>query len=102
MMTPELIKNLAALAQLDMTDQFTIENTQQALQNIFLLIDELNNVDVSNVEPLVFPLDILGNHFQPMRDDIAVNVDIQNAQLHIPSNAPLHEQGFYLVPKVID
>ncbi len=99
MITPELITNLATLSQLDISEKNTIAEAQQALQNIFTLIDAMNDVNVDDIDQLIFPLDILNNHYQPLRKDLDKE---NNAQLHMASNAPAHEDGFYLVPKVIE
>jgi aspartyl-tRNA(Asn)/glutamyl-tRNA(Gln) amidotransferase subunit C len=100
-MTPEILKQIANLAQLDITGQE--EDMNNAIQDIFSLINELSTVDTQNIEPLNFPLDILQDNYQPnyqpLRADEACAYDIKN---HIAINAPLSEDGFYLVPKVID
>ena len=96
-MTPELLKQIANLAQLDITGQE--EDMNSAIQEIFSLINELSTVETHDIEPLNFPLDILQENYQPLRADEAKAYNIKN---HIAINAPLSEDGFYLVPKVID
>ncbi len=96
-MTPEIIQQIANLAQLDITGQE--ENMKTAIEDIFLLINELSDVNTDNITPLNFPLDVLHENYQPIRADEAKDYDLKN---HMNINAPLSEDGFYLVPKVID
>jgi aspartyl-tRNA(Asn)/glutamyl-tRNA(Gln) amidotransferase subunit C len=96
-MTPEILQQIANLAQLDITGQE--QDMQNAIQDIFSLINQLSDVDTDNVAPLNFPLDVLHDNYQPIRADEAKSYDTTN---HMQINAPLSEEGFYLVPKVID
>lgn len=88
------LAGVATLARLQLNEQ---ESDQLAgrLNAILGLIDELQQADVSGLEPLSHPLEIS----QPLRDDIADNTDYRAAIL---AQAPASEGGCFLVPQVIE
>jgi aspartyl-tRNA(Asn)/glutamyl-tRNA(Gln) amidotransferase subunit C len=96
--TPDDIRRLARLARI------RVDDTEAAtfggdLSGIFGLIDQLQAVDTTGVEPLAHPLDAVLEGTQRLRDDHA-NADIDRAA-HL-GNAPQTEGGLFLVPKVIE
>jgi len=93
-MNPQIINQIADLSQIEIQD---MQATSNAITDIFALINQLQAMDTSDIEPLNFPLDILDKHFQPVRVD-KVLADVQKTI----ENAPLTEKDFFLVPKVID
>ena len=58
-------------------------------------VEDLAKVDVEGVEPMtsVIPMKL------PMREDVVTDGEIQALIL---ANAPLSEDGFFLVPKVVE
>ena len=55
----------------------------------------MNTIDTQHVEPMTHPHD----GFQRLRDDIVLEeVDLHETQ----KSAPKTDQGYYLVPKVIE
>ena len=62
---------------------------------ILKFVEALDEVDVDGVEPLtsVIPMRL------PMREDVVADGDIASLVL---ANAPLTEDGFFVVPKVIE
>ena len=90
----EQVDKIAQLARLQLSDAEREAYTGQ-LQNIIELVDQMNSVDTSQIEPLAHPLDAT----QPMRADVVTESD-QRSELM--SNAPAQEAGLFLVPRVIE
>lgn len=65
------------------------------LTSILDLVDQMQEVNTDNVEPLSHPLDAV----QRLRAD---NVTENNQRELLQSVAPAVEEGLFLVPKVID
>jgi len=90
----EDVRNIAHLARLHI-DEVDIDQYVTDLSSILDLVDEMNRVDSSGVEPLFNPLDAT----QRLRDDVVTEADQRDK---FQSIAPDVEQGFYRVPKVIE
>jgi aspartyl-tRNA(Asn)/glutamyl-tRNA(Gln) amidotransferase subunit C len=88
------VRRIARLARIAVTDA-EVPHLQTEINAILAFVEELSAVDVSGVEPMtsVIPMKL------PMRDDIVTDGEIEPAVL---VNAPLAEDGFFLVPKVIE
>ena len=88
------VRRIARLARIAVTDA-EVPHLQDELNAILAFVEELNAVDVSDVEPMtsVIPMKL------PMRDDEVTDGDIEPAIL---ANAPLVEDGFFVVPKVVE
>ena len=86
--------NIAQLARLKIEDQ-DIDGYTKTLSNILELVDQMQAVDTSNVEPLANPLDAT----QRLRADEITEANHRDDYQKI---APLTEAGLYLVPKVIE
>ncbi|MEJ6656254.1 MAG: Asp-tRNA(Asn)/Glu-tRNA(Gln) amidotransferase subunit GatC [Pseudomonas sp.] len=87
----EQIAHLARIAiQGDDADAITAK-----LSGIMGLIDQLQAVDTSGIEPLAHPLETT----QRLRAD---NVTETNQREVLQAIAPATEQGLYLVPRVIE
>ena len=88
------VKRVARLARIAVD-----ENESQAalaqLSGIFQLIEQMQAVDTSNVEPMPHAQEIMLR----LRDDVVTEAD-QHALFQ--SVAPQVEAGLYLVPKVIE
>ncbi|MFT6834657.1 MAG: aspartyl-tRNA(Asn)/glutamyl-tRNA(Gln) amidotransferase subunit C [Francisellaceae bacterium] len=89
----ETVKHLAKLAKLKVGKDNP--NLTQQLNNIFNLVEQVNEADTENLSPMSHPLDLS----QPLRDDIISEKNDRNNLMH---NAPETHEGFFLVPKVID
>jgi aspartyl-tRNA(Asn)/glutamyl-tRNA(Gln) amidotransferase subunit C len=102
-MCPELVmslsrsdvENIAHLARLSITEA---EATVYAgsLSKILGLVEQLNSVDVSTVEPMAHPL---AGQVQRLRED---QVTAEDQHEKFQRNAAKVEAGLYLVPKVIE
>ena len=88
------VKRVAHLARIAVTDEDAVK-MQAELNAILGFVEQLNEVDVEGVEPMtsVTPMDMR------MRDDVVTDGEKPDAVL---GNAPQSEDGFYLVPKVIE
>lgn len=91
---PQEVARIAHLARLALTPD---EEARYAgsLSNILKLVDQMQAVDTSGIEPMAHPLDAT----QPLRPDIVSESNHRDAYQHI---APAVQDGLYLVPKVIE
>ena len=97
-LTPDDLKRLALLARIAVSDS-EVNALQTQLNGIFGLIDELQAVDTTGIEPLSHPLDVIGDMAQRLREDRVTETDQRAANM---ANAPAEENGLFLVPKVLD
>jgi len=88
-----LINKLAELAKLEFNpaEKSAIKND---LQRMIRFVDKLNELDLSNTEPLLFMTD----ETNVLRDDEVNGMMSREAGL---KNAPDHDHRFFTVPKVI-
>jgi aspartyl-tRNA(Asn)/glutamyl-tRNA(Gln) amidotransferase subunit C len=88
------VRRIAHLARIEVSDAAT-PHLQREINAILKFVEALDSVDVEDVEPMtsVTPMQL------PMREDVVTDGDI--APLVI-ANAPLTEDGFFVVPKVIE
>ena len=88
------VNHLANLSYLSI-DQKQLVKTETDLLKIISLINEMMVIDTSSVYPMAYPHD----NYQRLREDIvSESVDREEMQ----ESAPKKEQGYYLVPKVIE
>ena len=90
----EDVRNIAHLARLHIDDA-DVERYAAELSSILDLVDQMNAVDTSGVEPLANPLDAT----QRLRDDEVTEIDQRDKFQQI---APDVADGLYRVPKVIE
>ena len=90
----EQVRRVAQLARLEISEA-EAEHTLGQLNRIFTLIEEMQAVDTTGVEPMAHAQD-LG---QRLREDRVTESDHRAA---FQSVAPETEAGLYLVPKVIE
>ncbi|WP_430301745.1 Asp-tRNA(Asn)/Glu-tRNA(Gln) amidotransferase subunit GatC [Pseudomonas aeruginosa] len=88
------VEKIAHLARLGLCEA-DLPRTTETLNNILGLIDQMQAVDTSGVEPLAHPLEAT----QRLRPDAVTETDHRDAYQTI---APAVEEGLYLVPKVIE
>jgi aspartyl-tRNA(Asn)/glutamyl-tRNA(Gln) amidotransferase subunit C len=88
------VRRIAHLARIEVSDVET-PHLQREINAILKFVEALDAVDVEGVEPMtsVIPMAL------PMREDVVTDGDI--APL-VTANAPLTEDGFFVVPKVIE
>ena len=88
------VEKIAHLARLGLNDA-DIPRTTEALNSILGLIDQMQAVDTTDIEPLAHPLEAS----QRLRADVVTETNHREAYQSI---APAVEDGLYLVPKVIE
>lgn len=92
--TKQDVLNVAHLARLTIPED-KLDNYVHNLSNILQLVEKLNEVDTSQVEPMSHPLDVT----QRLREDIVTETNQRELFLSL---APATEAGLYLVNKVIE
>jgi aspartyl-tRNA(Asn)/glutamyl-tRNA(Gln) amidotransferase subunit C len=88
------VRHIARLARIAVSDA-EVEALAPELNNILGWVEQLQEVDVSGVEPMTA---VIPNQ-QRFRDDEVTDGGIRDKVL---ANAPLAEHGFFAVPKVIE
>ena len=89
----ELIDKLSRLAMLHF-DEAEKEEIKTDLEKMIGFVDKLREVDTTGVEPLLH----ISPEINVLRMDVPGNMLTQAEALQ---NAPLHNDQFFLVPKVI-
>ncbi len=93
-LSPEAVRKIAHLARLNLSED-EVKLYAPQLSHILDFIEQMNQVDTTNVEPLAHPFDLT----QRLRPDAATEPNLRDKFQRI---APSVEAGLYLVPKVID
>jgi aspartyl-tRNA(Asn)/glutamyl-tRNA(Gln) amidotransferase subunit C len=88
------VKRIAHLARIAI-DETEAEAALAQLSGIFGLIEEMQSVDTTGVEPMAHAQDVMLR----LREDVVSEADRRSAYQAI---APQVENGLYLVPKVIE
>lgn len=91
---PATVRRIARLARLHL-DEPEVARFQQELDGIIGWIEQLNEVDVTDVQPLTGA----GQMALKMREDIVTDGNIPEKVL---ANAPERVGNFFTVPKVIE
>ena len=93
-LTQQDVLKVAHLARLAI-EPSEVEGFVKDLSQILELVEQMNAVDTTDVEPMAHPLDMS----QRLRDDEVSESDRRDLY---QQNAPQVEAGLYLVPKVIE
>jgi aspartyl-tRNA(Asn)/glutamyl-tRNA(Gln) amidotransferase subunit C len=90
----ETVRRIARLARIAVTED-DVPHLQGELNAILAFVEQLNEVDVEGVEPMtsVTPMAM------KKRQDVVTDGGYPQA---IVKNAPATEDGFFLVPKVVE
>jgi len=88
------VRRIAHLARIALTDA-EVPHLEGEINAILAFVEALGAVDVAGVEPMtsVIPMKL------PLRADVVTDGEIEGLVL---ANAPLTEDNFFLVPKVIE
>jgi aspartyl-tRNA(Asn)/glutamyl-tRNA(Gln) amidotransferase subunit C len=88
------VRRIARLARIAVADE-EVEPLQGELNAILAFVEQLSEVDVSAVEAMtsVTPMEM------KKRDDIVTDGEIADA---VVANAPVREDHFFAVPKVVE
>ena len=88
------VSKVARLARIAVPED-RLEPMAKELNTILAWIEQLNEVDVEGVEPMTTPVAME----LPMREDVVTDGNIRDQVL---ANAPRTEDGFFVVPKVVE
>ncbi|HVZ30078.1 MAG TPA: Asp-tRNA(Asn)/Glu-tRNA(Gln) amidotransferase subunit GatC [Asticcacaulis sp.] len=88
------VKKVASLSRLRVADD-RLETLAGELSGILGWIEQLNEVDVTGVEPMTTAVET----GTPLRDDVVTDGDKVR---DIVANAPKSLDGFFIVPKVVE
>jgi len=93
-LTREQVEHIASLARLELVEG-EFDDVVAKLSSIVEFVDQLQAAPTDDVLPMAHPL----NMIQRLRAD---EVTEPNGRDTYQANAPAVEDGYYLVPKVID
>jgi len=93
-LTLEQVRRVAHLARIEVSDA-EAHSTLGHLNGIFALIEEMQAVDTTGIEPMAHAQDLA----QRLRADQVTEIDQRAA---FQAVAPETEAGLYLVPQVIE
>ncbi|MFL5765889.1 MAG: Asp-tRNA(Asn)/Glu-tRNA(Gln) amidotransferase subunit GatC [Bacteroidia bacterium] len=88
------IDKIAHLARLEF-DAAEKEQIRNDMNNMLGFISKLNELDTSNVEPLIY----MSDEVNVLRED---DVKVEITQEEALKNAPKHDSDYFKVPKVIE
>ena len=88
------VSRVARLARIHI-DEDRLEPMAAELSSIMSWIEQLNEVNTDNVEPLAS----VTGHALPLRDDVVTDGEISDK---VTQNAPESTSGFFVVPKVVE
>ena len=88
------VRRIAHLARIAVAED-EVENLQTELNAILAFVEQLSEVDIEGVEPMtsVIPMDM------KKRADVVTDGGIPD---DIVKNAPMTEEHFFVVPKVVE
>lgn len=89
------VRKVARLARLALPEE-RVAPMAQELNGILAWIEQLNEVDIADVEPMTSAVE---GATLPMREDVVTDGDDPQRVL---KNAPKSEDGFFVVPKVVE
>lgn len=88
------VKRVAKLARIAVTDE-EAQHLEGELNTILGFVEQLNEVDVSGVEPMV---SVVAMDMKKRVDEITDG----NKPAEIVANAPATDENFFQVPKVVE
>jgi aspartyl-tRNA(Asn)/glutamyl-tRNA(Gln) amidotransferase subunit C len=88
------VRKVAKLARLELPEE-RVAPMAKELSGIMAWIEQLNEVDIEGVDPMTSAVAAR----LPLRDDVVTD---GNAPQRILANAPRSEDGFFVVPKVVE
>lgn len=92
--TKQDVQKVARLARIALPED-QVEPMTNELNGILNWIEQLGEVDVEGVEPMTSVVETS----LPMREDVVTDGNIADKVL---ANAPKTEDGFFVVPKVVE
>ena len=92
--TPSDIEKVALLARLAIAET-DLSDVTERFSRVLALVNELNTIDTKGVIPMSNPHDMV----QRLRADSVTRTNDRDALM---ATAPAQQDGYFLVPKVID
>jgi aspartyl-tRNA(Asn)/glutamyl-tRNA(Gln) amidotransferase subunit C len=92
------VERIAHLSSLELS-QPEAEAVLPQLQAVFALVEEMQAVDTSGLAPLAHPILFLRDLAQPLRVDAITEADQRTQNMQ---SAPAEQDGYFLVPRVIE
>ncbi|CAH2770998.1 MAG: Aspartyl-tRNA(Asn) amidotransferase subunit C (EC @ Glutamyl-tRNA(Gln) amidotransferase subunit C (EC [uncultured Caballeronia sp.] len=92
------VKRIAHLARLELPEH-EAEPTLARLNDFFGLVEQMQAVDTTDIEPLAYPIKQIEKVELRLRNDV-VTEHVNREEFQRP--APAVRDGLYLVPKVIE
>jgi len=93
------VAKIASLARIEMSDE-ELDRMAPELSNILEWVDQLSEVDTSEVEPMTA---VIPNTLRLRADEVDADPKTGGDRRDdVLANAPAAEHGFYGVPKVIE
>jgi aspartyl-tRNA(Asn)/glutamyl-tRNA(Gln) amidotransferase subunit C len=89
------VRKVAKLARLALPEE-RVAPMAAELNGIMAWIEQLNEVDIEGVEPMTSAVE---GATLPMREDVVTDCD---DPARVLANAPKAEDGFFVVPKVVE
>ncbi len=94
----ETVRKVAKLARISAPEE-RLETLTEELNGILKWIEQLNEVDVSGVDPMSSTVDMK----LPMREDVLQTGPTGGGQPeNVVANAPKTEDHFFVVPRVVE
>ena len=93
-MDKKTVTTISYLSRLKI-DEEKEEKITNDLENIIKFVDQLNDIDTSDIEPLTNPLEKTAK----TRDDIETEDNLKKELLEI---APSSNEDYFLVPRVVE
>jgi aspartyl-tRNA(Asn)/glutamyl-tRNA(Gln) amidotransferase subunit C len=90
----ETVRRVAKLARIAEPEE-RLEPLAREIDGIVRWIEQLNEVDTEGVEPLATAV----HATQPLRDDVVTD---GGDPARVLGNAPKSDEGFFVVPKVVE
>ena len=90
----ETVRRVARLARIA-EPEARLEPLAREINGILRWIEQLNEVDVEGVEPMATAVHAV----QPLRDDVVTD---GGDPAKVLGNAPKSDDGFFVVPKVVE
>lgn len=97
-LTSSDIGRIAKLARLELSEPQSARLLHQ-LNGFFDIVEQMNAVDTTGVEPLAHPTAVIDPVSLRLRPDLASEPNQREAN---QKSAPAVERGLFLVPKVIE
>ncbi len=90
----DTVDKIAHLARLEFENEAK-EEIKKDMNNMLGFIEKLNELDTSNVEPLIY----MSDEVNVLREDVVIQKITQDEAL---KNAPKKDSDYFKVPKVIE